>query len=378
MARLAMIPGTATAEGTRKFAERQVADHGRNAASYRLLDGLAVSTLGVGTYLGEADDVTDVLYTEAIVEAVGLGINHIDSAINYRFQRSERAIGEALRRVIATGVDRSELIVATKGGYVPFDGAAPTGPGAAREYVSREFLEPGVCESTDFANQFRHCLAPGYLAHQIDRSRENLGLETIDVYYLHNAEGQIAEVGREIFDRRLRDAFTLLEAKVAEGAIGRYGMATWNGFRSEPGSKDYLPLEHLVRIAREVGGDGHHFRVIQLPYNLAMTEAFGYFNQPVGEKVSTALEAANRLGIAAVASASLLQSRLAEELPPEVVAAFEVGTNAQRSIQFVRSTPGVATALVGMSHTRHVRENASLLEQPLAPESAVFGLFDEE
>lgn len=373
------IAGHATADGTRRFADRQVADAGRSEASYRSLDGLTVSTIGVGTYLGDPDDVTDVLYTEAIVEAVGLGINHIDSAINYRFQRSERAIGEALRRVFAGGVvDRSGIVIATKGGYVPYEGEAPSGPGAAREYVSREFLSPGVCKAADFANQYRHCMAPGYLSHQIDRSRENLGVETLDVYYLHNVEGQIAEVGRETFEHRLHDAFALLESKVEEGKIGRYGLATWNGFRSEPGSKDFLPLERILRIARDAGGDGHHFKVIQLPYNLAMTEAFGFFNQPVGEKVSTALEAAARLGISVVASASLLQSRLAQDLPSEVTAAFEVGTDAQRALQFVRSTPGVATALVGMSHTRHVRENAALLAEPLAPESAVFSLFDEE
>ena len=375
----ATISGRASADGTRRFAERQVAESGREATSYRLLDGLTVSTIGLGTYLGEPDDVTDVLYIEAIVEAVGLGINHVDSAINYRFQRSERATGEAIRRVLADGgVDRSEIVVATKGGYVPFDGAPPSGPGAAREYVSREFLSPGVCKAADFANQYRHCMAPGYLANQIDRSCENLGIETIDVYYLHNVEGQIAEVGRETFEQRVRDAFGQLESKVEEGRIARYGLATWNGFRSEPGSKDYLPLERIVSLAHEAGGDGHHFRVIQLPYNLAMTEAFGYFNQPVGEKVSTALEAAGRLGVSAVASASLLQSRLAEDLPPEVVAAFDVPTDALRAVQFVRSTPGVASALVGMSHTRHVRENATLLGLPLAPESAVFGLFDEE
>lgn len=373
------IAGHATADGTRRFTDRQVADAGRSEASYRSLDGLTVSTIGVGTYLGDPDDVTDVLYTEAIVEAIGLGINHIDSAVNYRFQRSERAIGEALRRVVAGGsIHRDEIVVATKGGYVPYDGEAPSGPGAAREYVSREFLSPGVCKAADFANQYRHCIAPGYLSHQIDRSCENLGVETLDVYYLHNIEGQIAEVGRETFEKRLHEAFELLEAKVAEGKIVRYGLATWNGFRSEPGSKDFLPLERILRIARDAGGEGHHFKVIQLPYNLAMTEAFGFFNQPVGEKVSTALEAAARLGISVVASASLLQSRLAQDLPPEVTAAFDVGTDAQRALQFVRSTPGVATALVGMSHTRHVRENAALLAGPLAPESAVFSLFDEE
>lgn len=372
-----MIAGRATADGTRRFADRHIAD-GKHADAYRDLDGMVVSTVGLGTYLGQPDDLTDVLYTEAVVEAISHGINHIDTAVNYRFQRSERSVGAALARLFDRGtVDRSEVVVATKGGYVPYDGEPPSGPGAAREYVSREFLGPGLCAAGDFANQYRHCLAPGYLAHQIDRSRENLGVETIDVYYLHNPEGQIGEVGRDVWEQRIRDAFVLLETSVADGKIARYGMATWNGFRAEPGSREYMPLERVVRLATEVGGGDHHFRVVQLPYNLGMTEAFGFFNQPVGEKVSTALEAAHRLGVACVTSAALLQSRLAADLPDEVTAAFGLDTDAKRAVQFARSTPGVATALVGMSHTPHVREIAGLLSEPVAAPEAILGLFDE-
>src|SRR5207244_11446778 len=66
------------------------------AAHFRPLDGLTVSSIGLGTYLGDEDDTVDRGYGQAIVDAVNLGCNLFDTAINYRAQRSERVIGQAL------------------------------------------------------------------------------------------------------------------------------------------------------------------------------------------------------------------------------------------------------------------------------------------
>jgi aryl-alcohol dehydrogenase-like predicted oxidoreductase len=58
------------------------------------------------------------------------------------------------------------------------------------------------------------------------------------------------------------------------------------------------------------------------------------------------------------ASASLLQGQLAQGLPPKLRNWFpRMRTDAQRAIQFVRSTPGITCALVGMSNLEHVEEN---------------------
>ena len=37
-----------------------------------------------------------------------------------------------------------------------------------------------------------HCMSPAYLENQIERSRRNLGMETIDLFYVHNPESQLA------------------------------------------------------------------------------------------------------------------------------------------------------------------------------------------
>src|SRR5215510_2737635 len=105
----------ATPEGTRAYAERLTSITA--PGHFRRAQDLYVSNIGLGTYLGHHDDVTDRMYQEAIKRAVELGCNVFDAAINYRFQRSERAIGAALKQLFESGkVSREEIVITTKGG----------------------------------------------------------------------------------------------------------------------------------------------------------------------------------------------------------------------------------------------------------------------
>src|SRR5882762_984031 len=352
-----MVAGRATAEGTRRYAEKLTG--GLAAGHFReLAGGSSASTLGLGTYLGTEDGATDVLYQDAIVRALELGVNVLDTAVNYRHQRSERAIRTALATAIGRGVvGRDEVVVATKGGFIPFDGAVPRDP---RGYFSATYLETGIIKPGEVAGG-AHCMTPRYLRDQIDRSRTNLGLETLDIYYLHNPETQLGEVDRVEFERRLRAAFEALETAVSDGCIARYGTATWTGLRADPSAADYLSLAELVAIASEVGGKDHHFEVIQLPYNLGMPEAFTRANQRVKDRTVPVLEAARQLGVFVMASASVHQGQLTRNLPPMITEYIPgLTSDAQRALQFVRSTPGVGTALVGMRSPAHVEENAKV------------------
>jgi aryl-alcohol dehydrogenase-like predicted oxidoreductase len=363
------IEGYATSEGTARYRDRLIGEGAAVPEHFRRAGDPSLSSIGIGTYLGQWDEETDRRYEEAVARAVSLGANVIDTAANYRFQRSERSIGAALRRLIESrAAARDELVVCTKGGYLPFDAEPPRGPTAVREYVEETFVKTGVADFADIAAG-SHCMTPRYLAHQIDQSLRNLGLASIDVYYVHNPETQLGVVARDEFERRLRAAFVQLERSVSEGKIKSYGVATWNGFRVKPDSKGYHSLESLVGLAREAGGDSHHFRFVQLPFNLAMPEALTLANQPPrGERVSL-LEAASALEVTVVASASIMQGKVARDLPDEVRAPLgSLDTDAQTAIQFTRSTPGVTTALVGMSRAEHVEENLRLAR--VAPASA--------
>src|ERR1700685_3876600 len=202
--------GSATADGSLRYAARF---QGRSAAGHfrEIRGGLVLSSIGIGTYLGEPDDSTDRAYTDAVVTAVESGINVVDSAINYRFQRSERAIGAALKDLFAKGYSRDEIVLCTKAGFLTPDGEMPADPNS---YFAREFLEKDIFTAEDIAAGC-HCMAPGYLSNQLESSRRNLGLATIDVFYLHNPETQLSEVSPEVFRTRMREAFLMMESLVA-------------------------------------------------------------------------------------------------------------------------------------------------------------------
>ena len=356
--------GWATAEGTARYAARFAARV--TPGHFRGLGGeLTVASVGLGTYLGPEDGATDVLYQDAVARALERGLNVLDTAVNYRHQRSERAIRTALAAAVDRGlVKRDEVVVATKGGFIAFDGAVPPDP---RAWFTRTYLDTGIVGPEDVAAG-SHCMAPRFLLDQLERSRDNLGLETIDVYYVHNPETQLGEVDRAEFGRRLRAAFEALEQAAKEGKLRRYGTATWNGYREDPGAPGYLALEEVVAAARDAGGPDHRFGVIQLPYNLAMTEAFTRANQTIDGRLVPLLEAARRLGVYVMASASVYQGQLTRRLPPLVAEVLPgLATDAQRALQFVRSTPGLGTALVGMRTLAHVDENAGIARVAPAP-----------
>jgi aryl-alcohol dehydrogenase-like predicted oxidoreductase len=346
-----MLPGRATEEGTARFR-----DAGPSAPGYfrQAPTRLWLSSLGIGTYLGRDDDHTDTLYAASVRRALLLGINVVDTAINYRNQRSERAVGAALSQ---GGFSRDGVVLCSKGGFIAFDGARPHD---ARAFIAETLVKPGILDPAELVAGC-HCMSPRYLDHEIERSRRNLGVECIDVYYLHNPETQLGEVSRAEFLRRLRAAFEALEKACADGRIGCYGTATWNGYRLEPSEEEHLSLDEVLEAARDAAGNGHHFRALQIPFNLEMDEAATLRNQ--GDR--TLLEAALDAGLMVFASASVLQGRLARQLPQPVRDALNgLRTDAQRALQFARSTPGISCALVGMKTPEHVDENTALLHVP--------------
>src|SRR5712664_2697843 len=157
------MEGWATLDGTARYRERFRAEAAED--HFRKQQDLWLSSIGVGTYLGDADDDTDARYAESVASAVELGANVIDTAANYRFQRSERSIGAALSQLSAGGFDRDEIMVCTKGGYLPFNGALPRD---VRFYVDETFVKPGIASFADIVGG-AHCMTPRYLQNQLDQ-----------------------------------------------------------------------------------------------------------------------------------------------------------------------------------------------------------------
>jgi aryl-alcohol dehydrogenase-like predicted oxidoreductase len=321
----------------------------------RYADGL-VSSVGVGTYLGDPTDAVDDGYHEAIVQALESGCNVVDTAVNYRCQRSERVVGRA---VADADVDRDAVLVATKGGFIPFDGSPPDDPGA---YVKREFVDTGIVDR-DALVRGSHCIVPEYLEHSLSTSLENLDLDQVDLFYVHNPETQLAAHDRETVYDRLEAAFTRLEERAAEGDLRHYGVATWECFRVPRDHPKHLSLAEIVSRAKAAsdaaGTDATHFRAVQVPFNVAMADAFTLEAQQGADGDTSLLWLAQQAGLDVFTSASIGQGDLADSIPEQVAAKLAGDTTAQRAINFARSAPGVTSSLVGASDPAHVAENVA-------------------
>jgi len=236
-------------------------------------------------------------------------------------------------------------------------------------------VKPGIASFNDIVGGM-HCMTPAYLQNQLEQSLRNMKLECVDVYYIHNPETQLQYVSEDEFYTRLLHAFEQLEKNRAEGKLAHYGVATWNGFRVAPDSGGHHSLVGMFEAAYEVGGEDHGFRFIQLPFNLAMPEALTLTNETLEGEQMAVLEAARHLGVTVVASASLLQGRVARGIPDAVRSALgSLVTDGQTAIQFVRSTPGITTALVGMRQRAHAEENGAVARRPPASRDDYLRLF---
>ena len=326
-----------------------------------------LSTLGLGTYLGQSTDGADAAYTEAARAFFAAGGTVFDTAANYRNGRSERALGAALK-----GLPRGDVFVSTKAGYIPLPEGGPEE--SPRAWFHRVLEQPGILSVDDLVDGC-HALTPKYLAHQLDLSRAALGLDTVDLFHLHNPEQQLTHLGPEAFYALIGRAFEACEGFVAAGKIRAYGVATWNGFRVPADQAGHLSLARLLEAATTAGGRDHHFRWIQLPLNLAMPEAYLAPTQVMSGTAMTPLAAAQACGLSVQTSASLLQARILRQLPDGFAEALGLQTPAQAALQFTRSCPGVTTALCGMGRVAHVTENTAVLAVPKLDPVALGSLF---
>jgi len=350
-----MITGFATPEGTKKFTERGTEISQQN---YKNVNNLTLSNVGIGTYLGNPDIETDKLVEDAIKKSILGGINVIDSAINYRAQKAERSVGNAIAQLINNNdISREEIFVSTKNGYVTNDGDIKED---LMQYVMREYGKTGIVKKGDISPGY-HCMTIPYLNDQLERSLKNLGLDCVDLMYLHNSvEGQ-THLPREQFLKNLKDVFDLYEKKRKEGKIRFYGMATWECFRTTPENPLFLQLAEVMDLAVQAGGKEHGFRFIQLPFNLMLDQAYMTKNHNVGGKTVSVLEAAQEFNLGVFTSVPIMQGKL---LATNAIPEFGNFSTSVRLLQFVRSTPGITAPLIGHKLESHVKENMNVMKIP--------------
>ena len=294
------MAGAASPAGTGALAARR---GGAGGDAYRALGrtGLSVCRLGFGGY--RVNDETPV-HRAALERALAAGVNLVDTSTNYTDGGSERLVGRVVGDAIRKGrIAREEIVVVSKIGYVQGQNLALA---QERETAGRPFPE-----MVPYPPGCWHCVHPEFLEDQLARSLDRLGLETLDVCLLHNpeyflsdaaqkGEGQL-EGARDEFHRRLVAAFRFLEARVASGTIGWYGVSS-NTVAHSVDDPEATSLARMLAAAEEAGGAGHHFGVLQLPMNLF--EAGGALDPtnppdapPAARRAVLDLAAAERVGV---------------------------------------------------------------------------------
>lgn len=371
---LDLVPGRATAAGTRAFAKRATAaaDH------FSRPDALSLASIGFGTLRGDPGGVDDLLYRSALAEYLERAGNVVDTALSDRFQTSERAVGNALRRALREGrIAREEVVVVTKGGALTPDGDRVRDHASAQRDLRATYIETGILAYDDIHHGF--AMTKPFLLDQIERSRRNLGLATLDYYLIQEPEIHLRALGVDAFRKQLAEAFEALELAVSRGSIGAYGLASWDGFLLPDSDRSHLSIADLFEVALDVGSADHHFRAIQLPYGLAMGEGAVVASQLGPDGLSRALlESLRNTGTAVFASAPLYGGRLLGRVPAFVRQAFpEAPNDAAAAIQFARSTAQVHCAVVGMREIAHVEQNMALARVPRARPEIPAGLFEQ-
>lgn len=347
---------------------------------YRFDGDVFISSLGLGTFRKEPyrEENYIVNYKDSVKLSIVNGINLIDTAINYRYQTSEREIGEALQELFDDKLaSREQVVITSKAGFLPLDFPFPENP---YTWIQENVLDTKLATKDDIIVD-QHCLAPAYLRWSVEQSLKNLQLDTLDILFLHNPEMQLGYVDYKILKKRIKKAFELFEKLVQEGKIRNYGIACWNGFLYDETHTEYISLKDMVEIAQEVGGKDHHFKYVQSPYNIAKADAYNFSNQqgPDG-RYYTLMQAVNGYGLKMMASSSLLQANVFKSKFDSKVGDL-LGTSelndVASALQFARMG-NVVSALFGAVDPKHVEDNLLLAYIPNATKENMVQLFREK
>ncbi len=363
-----LIPGYATTASTKQYTHT----FGKNCAPGHYSDflnlHLQLSSLGLGTFPGAATDEIDANYVSIIARSLKSGINVIDTAAHYRYGRSLQAVGVGLRAAMQAGVTRDQVFLISKGGFLTFKNGPPADFAG---WFEEEIVRPGLGNKEDLTAA--HLISPQHIAFQLELSRQMMGVETLDAFLIDQPEVHIPAIGKPALNQKLEKVFLVLEQAIKDGKLRCYGISTFSGFRVETDNVLFQSIPslqgHAEKAAKVVWQDSeakHHFKVVQMPFNQVMLEAFSRFNQATGQgNVGSTIQAAYQLKVYAMASHTLLKGHLAEKATDTVAEALpELANHAQRALQFNRSTPGLGTSLVGINTPAHLDDLLAVAALP--------------
>lgn len=345
-----MIKGYASLNGTREYFNKI----GINEEYLKGDAKFYTTSIGMGTHLGDFSDEHSNLYKNAIEYGLQNGINFIDTSVTYREMRSEKDIGYVLDKLINKMkiLKREEVIVATKGGQIYGDCDINVKP---IDYLEEILIPEGILniEDVNVVHGNTHTLVPCFYETTIELSKNNLGIETIDIHYIHNPEISRYVLGEKEFYEQLKVLIEFYEEQVEKKNIRYYGISSWEAFTCDTNLNWHISMEKVINIAKEIKGDNHHFKFIQFPYNISNQNAAKLKNQMVDGKYYTAIDAANKLGINVTVSVPLNQCKESR------------GIGIKEKLNFIKNTHGVSVAIIGSKNKDHIGENFNFMNNSI-------------
>ncbi len=194
-------------------------------------------------------------HERALRKAIIDGVSLIDTSSNYTDGDSERLIGKVLKEVSPA----QRPLIVSKVGYIQ---------GKNLEALSELEEKKRIDDIVHISSDLKHCIHPLFIEDQIQRTLDRLGLESIDVYLLHNPEYYLKSAGadKQEYYRRIQAAFEKMEELVDRGVIRHYGISS-NTFVDPKEGDEATDLDIVMGAARDIKLD-HSFRYIQFPMNI--------------------------------------------------------------------------------------------------------------
>ncbi|WP_061209234.1 aldo/keto reductase [Leptospira borgpetersenii] len=269
------IKGSSESQATKEYSEnsflfKKYSNKEKTLNPYFSFRGRTLSKIAFGCYRVGLESPE---HEKAMGLSFSEGFNVIDTSSNYGNGESESLVGKVLRKKITMGeLKRENVFIVTKAGYIQ---------GKNLQIVMElEKQNTGFPEITYYSEECYHCIHPFFLEDQLERSLQRLGLETVDVFLLHNPEYFLMdrekhnvskEKATEQYYERIRNSFRFLEQKRKEGKILYYGISS-NTFPEDSEKYTATSLIKILKIAKEIqdelGLDESGFAVVQFPGNL--------------------------------------------------------------------------------------------------------------
>jgi aryl-alcohol dehydrogenase-like predicted oxidoreductase len=206
-----------------------------------------MSIVGFGGY---RISVQSKKHFKALKHAIESGCSLIDTSSIYTDGDSEKLVGLVLKEV------EQKPTIVSKVGYIQ---------GSVFDVVKDD--EELQKDLVVFSENISHSIHPSFIENQLSTSLENLGVDCIDIYLLHNPEYYLKteNSNTDEYYARIKKAFMFLEEQVTLGKIKSYGISS-NTFIDPKDDHESTNLEKVYELVKDI--PNHNFKYIQFPLNL--------------------------------------------------------------------------------------------------------------